>query len=227
MKFFRNLKDSKLLASNWVITLTATLVGVLGALFLNEMVASKKLKHQKELATSKIISEILSNKTLLEESIDNHDKMLDVANFLNTYTNENDDLVTSVDSMNAFRKRYPKVKMEDSTKLDNGNYRYHGELNLDLSVTHINLSTIALETLKNSAINNAYNFNCLMYLGKVEKITNSVIAQDNNLFKVITTLEEPSFKNKAFLNQLDLLLNYEKLLNEVYDAHESELKNCD
>jgi len=51
-------KRKRFLTSDWVITLTATLIGVFGAMFLSEMVSSKKVKKQKSIATKNILFEI-------------------------------------------------------------------------------------------------------------------------------------------------------------------------
>ncbi len=48
----------KLISSNWLLTLTATLFGVSVALFLNEWVASNKFRSQKSIATENIVAEV-------------------------------------------------------------------------------------------------------------------------------------------------------------------------
>jgi len=139
-----NISFSKLLASNWVITLTATLIGVFLALYLNELVASNKLKNQKSIATKNILSEITANEERLVKSIVKHTELLDGMSFLNKYVNDEDELIAPSDSMAVLRAKHPNlVTITDSTQVSKGVFDYEGEIYIDLSIPHVQLTNIA------------------------------------------------------------------------------------
>ncbi len=66
----------KILTNSWVITLTATLIGVFVALYLNEWLASVKLNNQKQIAKENVLAELKSNNKKLNESITKHKSAL-------------------------------------------------------------------------------------------------------------------------------------------------------
>jgi len=220
-------KNSKIFANNWVITLTATLIGVFAALYLNEWVSSKKLRNQKTLATKNILTEINSNQNSLETSIRKHTDLLETMEFLIKYVDEEDRLISPVDSMNKFRTKYPEVvTIKDSTLLENGNCEYNGAINIDLSIPHIQLTSIAWKTLKNSGISTTYNFECLMYLETIDKLTDEVLQKDEELIEFMTGLRDGGTKNENLISHLNLLIDYEESLLEIYKPREDELKDC-
>lgn len=220
-------KTSRMLASNWFITLSATLLAVFGALFLNEWVSSKKVGNQKIIATKNIKRELTANQKNLEISIKEHTELLEIFEFLNKYSNNDDTLITQVDSMNTFRTKYPEViKVSDSTLLENGKYEYVGQVNLDLSLPQIQFTTIAWETLKNSGISSSYDFDCLMYLETIDKVTAKVLQKDNVLLEYLTGQRDVGPNNEYLVDHLKLLIEFEKSLRETYLPKDEKLKNC-
>jgi len=218
---------SKIFSSNWIITLTATLLGVFGALFLNERTSSNKLRNQKTVAKKNILTEIASNQESLEKASSQHMSLMKTFIFLSNYINEEDNLVAPIDSMNIFRAEYPEiVTIQDSTILDNGYCEYKGEINFDVSLPHFELTTIAWETLKNSSISDSYNFECLMYLQKIDNLTQEILQMDGELLEYMIGARDGGEKNKHIINHLRLLINYEKTLLSVYEPHQKELENC-
>ena len=218
---------SRILTNNWVVTLTATLVGVFAALYVNEWVASKKLRNQKAIATQNILAEISSNNEDLHLTILKHAELLETMTFLGKYVDEESRLIAPPDSLDKFRAKYPAlVLIEDSTQLENGYYEYDGEINLDLTFPQFNLSTIAWETLKNSGISATYGFECLLYLETVDKITQEVLQKNRELLEYFTGAKESGEENENLLNHLELLIDYEESLQEVYQGSERALENC-
>ena len=218
---------SKLLASDWVITLTATLFGVFIALFLNEWVASRNLNNQISLATNNILTEIKSNQNSLERSIERNGAILETMRFLAAYLNEDEDSIAPVDSMNEFKSRYPNlIVIEDSTLLENGYCLYQGEIDINLSLSHIELTSIAWQTFKHSGISSSYDFNCLMYLESIDKIKDEVHEIDEELFEYIAGNKDKGHKNENLIRTLGLLIDYQESLANIYKTSGEELKDC-
>lgn len=220
-------KFSNILKNNWVVTLTATLLGVFVALYLNEWVASNKLFQQKEIATENIIAEIAANKTKVEESLVRHYEVLDIMSFLGEYLSENNELVAPPSNLQELKGKYPNfLTITDSTKVADNLYEYNGEMNLDLSFPQVDLTTIAWNTLKGSEVSTTYGFECLMYLETVDNLTGEAILKNKELIDFFTGTKEKGDNNGKLINHLKLLIDYEEMLSEVYNNCEEELKNC-
>ena len=100
------------LNNNWIVTLTATLIGVFAALYLNEIVASRKLNQQKVIATKNIFQEIKQNRESLEVSIKKLEIMLGTIVFMNERMQENGEFISSVDSLAIFKEKYSRYMIQ-------------------------------------------------------------------------------------------------------------------
>lgn len=177
-----NRRSSKLLSSNWFITLTATLLGVFVALYLNEWVANRKLLNKKSKVTKNLLAEISSNHEKLKKATERHIEILDILEFFEDYSDEEENLIVSTDSMSSFRSRNPDfILIVDSTLVSKGIYKYHGEVNFNLSLPYLEITTLAWKTLKNSEVISTYDFECLMYLEGVNNITDEVLIKNKQV----------------------------------------------
>jgi len=227
MTKLNSFKTSKLLTNNWVITLSATLIGVFLALYLNERMASKKNDVQKKIAAKNILSEITSNHENIKQSIIKHSKFLAWTDFSTKYMID-EKLIVSKDSMNKFRNQHPNIiRVTDSTHINNNTYHYEGITNVDFSMSNLELTTIAWETLKNSGISSTYDFECLMYLETIQKLINEVTQLDQEFLDYLYNANIKAAKNEKIISYLELLIMYEKGLNETFNQSEKQLKNCD
>jgi hypothetical protein len=215
------------LTNNWIITLTATLVGVLTALYLNQQLAERSIEQQKNIATKNILTEIESNLNVLEKSLEKRSALLETLRFLNAFVDEEGSLVAPPDSMHRFKRKYPTVVyLQDSFALGDGLIKYAGEVNLNLNVTHLQLTTIAIETLKNSGITASYDFECLMFLEKMDKLTSEVLKKDEAQWEYVRGLRSMGGQNQELLDHIQSLINFEKSLIDFYKAGKLQLKNC-
>lgn len=220
-------KILNLFSSNWIITLTATLVGVFLALYLNEWRSSNKLDNQKRIATENILKEIKSNQQQLEQSVVLNKSLLGVLEFTEEYMDEENRIIVSPDSVNIFRKKYPGLfTVTDSTLVGEGKYHYEGEMNMNLGFSYIGLSTLAWETMVNSGISSAYDFNCLMYLNTLEKITRKVVELDENVLSLLFKLKGEAPSDDQLKRSVILLIEYEESLLQMYEDKEKGFTNC-
>ncbi|MFD2588132.1 hypothetical protein ACFSQJ_14390 [Croceitalea marina] len=218
---------SRLFSNNWLITLTATLIGVFVALYMNKIVSSKKLENQKTIATKNILSEIKQNQESLEKNIKNQEVLLGTIQFIKTHMDSENRVISSVDSMNIFRKKYPKTfTVQDSVKLENGKYHYTGEMDMNFGVSYINLTNVAWETLKNSGLSSSYDFNCLMFLEKMNKVTMDILVKDKEFLELLGNYQEnENYYDKVIL-KASQLIEYEKGLLNGYKSSPEQLKKC-
>lgn len=221
------MKISKLLANDLVITLSATLIGVFVALYLNEWIADKKLSDQKKIAIDNVITELSSNQIKLEKALERHIQMYDLLIFLRKYSENGENLIAPQDSMRAFMTKHPElVILSDSTKLDNGYYHYKGEMNSNLSVAHLELTTVAWETIKSSGLSTSFGFDCLMYLESLDKLTSEIILRDRVLLEYMTNNSDDAEQNEKIIKHLHFLIGYEKSIGIMYEKSEEKLSEC-
>ncbi len=223
------LKNSKFLTSNWVITLTATLIGVFGALFLNEWVVSKNVKNQKSIAVKNILIEIEENKTKIEKSLKKHKTFIGTLLFMEKNMDKENRLITDVESLQAFRTDFPNVfTAQDSTLLENGKYHYKGNMDLNFDLSHVNLTNIAWNTLKHNSLANSFGFDCLMFLEQMANITEETLKQERillNLMKDQNRNEADDYEERM-KDELMFLIEFEKALLEAYNYSEEKLSDC-
>lgn len=223
----RNPKYSRLLTNDWVITLTATLVGVFVAMYLNEWMALRKLNAQKSIATENILTEFQSNKSILSVTLTSHEELLEIMEFLGKYVDDDENLIAPVEDFNKFTLKYPKVvSVEDSTYVDKGVYQYDGEVNLDISFPHFEITTITWNTLKNSGIITSYSYECLLHLETIDNITNEVRKKNKELIDYFTGLKDSGEENRNLISHMKLLIEYEESLLEYYESVEEKLESC-
>jgi len=129
--------------------------------------------------------------------------------------------------MTNFRVKYPElITVQDSTILPNGLCHYKGDIDINFSTPHIAISTIAWETIKNSRISETYDFECLMYLEKVNKLTREILTKDSQLLELLIGVKDGGENNELLLSHLELLMNYERSLINLFKRHQEELKPC-
>ena len=126
-----------------------------------------------------------------------------------------------------FRTKHPKlITITDSILLADGKHKYVGEINFDMSLPQLDLTSIAWETLKGSTIGMTYGFNCLVYLETVDKSRQEVSELNKDLVRYMSrTSILPS--EGELIHQVRSLIEYEKLLQQLYSLREDELANCD
>lgn len=222
----------RLLTNNWVVTLSATLIGVFAALYLNEKVASQKIENQKSIAAKNILSEISSNETKFKTAMNKHKVFLDLMVFMDDYAySESGGFISPIDSLNKFRQKHPNIFLiKDSVKISNGVYKYSiRKINFDFSIPQYEMTTIAWKTLKNSGISPSFDYKCLMYLEGLYNLTNKVSEENGKLFDEVVEFlsgKEKIKKRKKLIESLQLLIDYEESLIQMSESSEKELVNC-
>ncbi len=197
------------------------------ALYMNETVTSKKLENQKSIATQNILSEIKQNQESLENNIKNQEVLLGTIEFVKSHMDPENRVISSVDSMNIFKNKYPETfTVQDSTKLENDKYHYTGEVDMNFGVSYINLTNLAWETLKNSGLSSSYDFNCLMFLEKMDRVTMDILIKDKEFLELLGNYQ----KNENYYDKLILkakqLIECEKELLDRYMSSPEQLKEC-
>ncbi|MEL6122820.1 MAG: hypothetical protein AAFR14_03790 [Bacteroidota bacterium] len=215
----------KWISNQWLITLTATVLGVFGALYLNEWVANYKLDKQVEVALDNVQLEIDGNMNSLQKAVETHRQYLAIMQLMNTYM-EDEELVTTPEVISEFQSSYPDLMtITDSVKVGSGTYRYKGQINADLSLPQINLRSIALPSIINSGLANALDFSCLMLLEGISTTTIEIKERNqfmlNSMFGIGEQLED-----EAAMKYLSFLIDLEFSFIEVLEQSKEELKEC-
>ncbi len=219
----------RILKSNWVVTLTATLIGVFVALYLNERVSSNKMEEQKIIATQNIVQEIAQNNESIADNIRKHEAILAIFRFTEANIDDQGRMIMHPDTMNAFVQQFPgTLTVTDSSQQENGLYEYSGDVDLQFDFSYINLTNLGWETLKSSGLSTSYDFNCLMYLEKLDNLTQEFFIHEKqfiNLLKNRHNYDQDNY-DETLKSELQFLLKVEKALLESYDNSHEKLKNC-
>lgn len=219
----RKFINYKVLTSNWIITLTATLVGVLLALYLNETVASNKIQTRKNKATKNIKLEIENNKNSLEEIVENHHALFSTIEFVTTYQDEKERLICPPDTLKRFLKKFPGIfTVTDSIKIDNTLYQYKGDVVLDNIIASNSLSNFTWESVKSSGLSSTYDFDCLILLERLNKYTAEAIEENNKLKELLRNRED----FEKIKSQLRYVIDLERILLFFYEDEANEMNKC-
>ena len=218
----------RVLSSNWFVTLSATLIGVFVALYVNEIVASQKLVEAKTNATEKILIEIESNLSSLEEAAEIHQKVYEVLDFLKYIDSESGDLVVPLDTITKFRNAHPNLLIvKDSVMVDESVYAYSdGELDFDFHLPQFELSTVAWNTLLNTGMGKSYSFDCLLHLQGIYKPTEKVILLNEEVFNSFYRTEDLMLERENMLRLLSMLLDFERTTIQAIENGKEEIEHC-
>ena len=95
-----------------------------------------------------------------------------------------------------------------------------------MSFPHLELTNITWKTLKNSGIVSSYDYECLLYLETVDKVTSEVEYKNKNLLEFFTGSRDKGTNNENLINYLKLLIQFEESLMDIYNSSEEKLGNC-
>lgn len=218
---------NKLFSNNWVVTLTATLIGVFAALYLNEWVNDQRLSQSKSKATTDLLEEVDKNHEELQNGLEYHKNMQGAIGFLSEHTNEEGKIISSVEDMLDFRSGFDElISIKDSIPFEEGLFHYTGQLNMDFQIYHLNLSNIAWKTLNSSGLSSSYDFDCLLYLEGLDRLSVEVSEMNKVLIEYMKGERDSGEKNEMLLQHLMLLIDFEKSLIEQYNNSEDKMKSC-
>lgn len=218
-------KIKYVLASSWVVTLTATLIGVLLALFLNEWALERRVMAQKAIALKNIEVELTQNNDRLIEAIEQHRRFLEIIAFIGPNLNvETGELIAASSVMSRFQAKFPGViTLLDSVRVDGSEeelYDYDGEVDFDLSAPQVELNTIAWETLQATGISTEFNFSCLLYLAETYKVTEEIKNLNRELLDFFNGKRPVGEQYTNLLVHLQTMISFEESLNESITGQE-------
>ncbi|GAB4519664.1 MAG: hypothetical protein Tsb004_30720 [Allomuricauda sp.] len=226
-KMSRKIKLKPLLKNEWVITLTATLVGVFFALYLNDWSNNRALKNNSELAKRNILNELTNNQSEINQAIISHRELKEIFTFLGESLDDNGGLISRPEIIHDFRSKHPAViQIKDSIRLDSLTYKYSGEINLDLNLSQLSLKTIAWKTFLDTKVSSLYDFDCLMYLETVYNLTEEIKTSNKVLLEYFTGERDQGHNYTKLLKHLDLLIDFEEVGMETIEEKNERLKNC-
>jgi len=209
-----------LLKSSWFITLVATTLGVLLALYLNNLESQAKLEKRKNLSIQNLHKELSHNESLIR-GISENDMLIDLLTKIRKIDrNISTKLTTSVISMTELVRDYSNfIEVVDSTYIDGILYKYDiiytFELNLD------DLQSIAWETTKMSNVVNELDYNCLQTFVKIYSLQKIFVNEQQKILNYFVNANH----NKLLSTMLIVQQLKSQLLDAIIDG-QNEIKNC-
>jgi len=218
-----NIKKSKLtnlLKGSWFVTVFATTLGVLLALYLNNLNARSKIENRKQISIENLDNELSNNKSTLLKSNEN-DRLIDFLTKVRKIDkNITTELTASAKSMSELKKNYSDfIAIIDSTVVDLNLYEYDIEYTFELSLD--DLPNIAWETSKMSNVLSELDYSCLQVLVKIYSLQEIYVKEQQKILN--------HFVNADHNKLLSAMLIVQQLKSQLWNVMiegQSEMKNC-
>jgi hypothetical protein len=216
---FKN-RLKKIAEGSWFITLFATTLGVLLALYLNNLNDRSKTEHRKQISVQNLSNELTNNQNELLDSEDN-ERLIKFLTEVSEIDPEIPNRITiPVTTMNALRKEYQGfMRITDSIEVEADQYQYHVayqfELNLD------DLQHIAWETSKMSDITHELDYECLQIFVKIYALQDLYTREQQKILDQFVNAQHVKLLGALrIVQQLKI-----QLLNAITEGQD-KIKNC-
>jgi len=225
---FRISRQSKTFLSSLFITIFATMVGVIGGIYITDRMEIKKTKNRASVGLDRIQAEVESNRKTVEKINRVHGQLKDHLSFLEKYMNENAELIVPSRDMRAFQKDYPNaIVLTDSIPVSEGFYQYSGDMHFDLeSVASFSISNIAWESFTQGNLVSSIDYNCAYYLNLLQNMQSEVIQENDILFASLRKDILSESERIPIIRQVSYSIELERMLLKIYSDCESSLTNC-
>jgi hypothetical protein len=218
----RFLKPNRKLNLKYIIgEILLLFIGINLAIWFNNWNTSKKINEDKKIAISKIMDEIGNNKLEVDSVIISNRQILKAYKEYKKYY----DGSTSLIKMTPKQYRLLKIehpdffRTKDSTKLDNGLFRYNGTTYINLEIT--TLTDIAWKTTTTLNVSNEFNYDCLYELESMYNLQRIV---QNEINKSANALQKRELEE--LIHILEFLEQLGMQLQESYKTMLNNIKNC-
>ena len=219
----------KLASSNWIITLTSTMIGVIFGLYLNNYNEKKSLYEDKVRALLQVSMELSENQKSLENYNDMLNKLFTEFNYFHTKHNDSI-IIVHIDSIEIFKNKTQNIfQFNRYEKINSKTVRIKGNisLNLNSSLVTYSLSDITWKSYKQTNYLSITNFKCLTSIESLYEMQNDVNELNkkwnDDVFK--GSLHQTSIPEEFMKEWRDLLFKQEMLLG-VYEFKDGYIKDC-
>lgn len=220
----------KLLASQWVITLTSTMLGVVIGLYLSETNARSNTQEAQEVALTMVNQEISGNQKLLQEY---HNVLGEKYEALSTFLPAlNGDMVlVHKDSVDRFTQKVRSLmKLEKVEPYSDEMVRLRGELNFNLHTPMLlqEMSNVNWNVYSNTDYMTITPFNCVTTIARLYNVQDNVNAENKawrELFFRYNFVQDPAVQSEFMIYYRNLLMKQAALL-ELFEVTTSELNDC-
>ncbi|WP_438989198.1 hypothetical protein [Polaribacter sp.] len=224
-------KYIKFVSSNWVITLTSTMIGVILGLYLNGYYENKSLAEDKKKAITQVFTEISENKKSLKNYHDLIIKNYNQINYIFSKLNNDFEIIVHKDSTNLFiSKTKALFTFAKSEKINSNFAKIRGDLNfnVDSPLMISSLSQITWQAYKQTNFLAITNFKCLKHIEIIYELQKEVNELNKLWVKKVLNGEftqDIIIRNKFMSDWRSLLLRQSVLL-KAYKMNDDILKNC-
>lgn len=220
-----------ILNSNWFITLSSTILGIVIGIYLTNLSNHNSLLKKKDRAIDQVIQEVADNQETLEGYYSQLKQSYPAFEYMLTKLNPEGELIIAKDSLEAFQKTMAGVFVYEGKKaIGKDSLKVSGELsvafNSKLSLSK--LSNIAWEAYKETDYLSVTDFKCITNIQFIYDLQEEVNALNrqwvNTLFagKFMDSTEA----KKYFMFDWRTLLQKQQLLLDIYKSSAQAMKEC-
>ncbi|WP_299225580.1 hypothetical protein [uncultured Psychroserpens sp.] len=229
----KRLSISKFLKSNWVITLTSTMIGVIIGLYLTNYNESQKLEDDQEIAFDMVKQELKKNDNALKAYDSISRIMFKKASYVFSRMNEDYEIYISKDSVSKFKEKSKDIVTDitvEAVPNDKNKVKVKGEmtLNVDSKLVILDLNNIIWESYKQTNFLNLTDFECITALEELYQLQDSY--NDDNRKWVNAFINGSLFEGYdemvEFMRLWEKLLTMNDILLNMYTINSEEVSNC-
>lgn len=211
-----------------IISIVATMLGVIFGIYISNILETKKIREQSEVGTSKIMTELRSNKDIVARSAEVHIRFANLLEFVQKNIDENDELITDQKTMSDFQKRYPEaIVLQDSTELKPGIFKYVGDIQLDIdNIASFSISNVAWTSFMQANLIATIEYDCAYYLSSLQVMQEEVIRENSALLTMVKSNAISDEEMEKIIRQSRYLADLESSLLQAYEPMDSKLADC-
>ncbi|GGI55856.1 hypothetical protein [Winogradskyella haliclonae] len=224
---------SKILISNWFITLFSTMLGVIGGLYLSNHFENKKLIDSKQNAIFMIKKELENNNEQLHIFDSISRQAYDKTSYVFSKMNPNYNIFIHKDSLNRFKEK--SLGMVDNIetkphKISRDSIQIKGDMNLEIGskLAVLDLNDIVWNSYKQTNYMDVTSFDCVTSLEELYKLQHNNNTVNNDLMDLLTKAYFLKGEDQLadFMLQWQKALQMNSFLLNAYSSTEEILSNC-
>jgi hypothetical protein len=220
-----------ILNSNWFITLSSTILGIVIGIYLTNFSNHRSLLHKKDLAVEQVMLEIKENHEDLKDYYGQLSQAYPSFDYMLDKLNADGEIIIAKDSLEVFQGAMADIFVyENNRAVGSDSLKISGELSVafDSKLSFSKLSSVVWDAYKQTDYLSVTDFECITSIQFIYDLQEEVNALNR---RWINTLFLGNFMDKpeatrSFMVDWKTLLQKQQLLLDVYEPSAQAMEDC-
>lgn len=215
--------------NQWTITLIATMLGVLAAIYLSDIYQGQKLNTQKDLALAAVLEEMSKNEEELTEYHETLRRFYEPLSAVMPYLNEGDSLIMLPAHKDTLLEAFPNIFEITGQKPTDGpevNYALDIRININSRFIVSDLSDLAWSLFKQTEYLTLIGFQCIYSIEFLYELQHEVDGY-NQAFVQSFTNSSGGIDRQEILQNMKRLIGYQEILILSYQQNDNIMEPCE